>query len=266
MKSRFIPPVTPLFVPGDRPALFSKAAQSGADAMIIDLEDAVAPAAKAAARDAARLHTIHNIPVIVRINAHGTTWHQDDLASLASADIAAIMLAKAETRDSIDAIKIALGRQLPVILLIESALGLNALSQLMLAPEAVLAAFGSLDYALDLDCAPDWEPLLAARSEIVLRSRLAGLHGPIDGVTTNLNDPEITGLDASRARSLGFRGKLAIHPKQIEPIRIAMTPSVDQIAWAEKIIAATRNSAVSSVDGAMVDAPVIARAKRILNV
>ena len=266
MNLNFKPPISPLFVPGDKPNLIAKAAQSGADAIIIDLEDAVAPAAKASARDLVNRHGIHGIPVIVRVNAHGTVWHKDDLSALASGDIAAIMLPKSETRASIDAVKTVIGRSLPIIPLVESAAGLNALSDLLNGPEVVLVAFGSLDYALDLDCMPDWEPLLSARSEIVLKSRLAGLPGPLDGVTTNLTDAEATSIDALRARSLGFRGKLAIHPKQIKPIRLAMTPSPDEIAWAEKIIAATKNISVSSVDGAMVDAPVIARAKRILDI
>jgi citrate lyase subunit beta/citryl-CoA lyase len=264
MSRPFCPPIAPLFVPGDKPALFAKAAQSGADAIIIDLEDAVAPDAKAKARDEAIRHGITDLPVILRINAAETIWHTDDLRALASANIAAIMLPKAETVESIAAIFRTLSRPLPVIALIESAKGLAHLSQILTAPHVAVAAFGSLDYALDLDCKPDWEPLLAARSEIVLRSRLAGLPGPIDGVTPTLTDITLTEHDATRARALGFRGKLAIHPKQIAAILTAMQPTPSEIAWAEKILAAPKSSAVITVDGAMVDAPVIARAKKIL--
>jgi citrate lyase subunit beta/citryl-CoA lyase len=264
MSRPFSPPIAPLFVPGDKPALLAKAAQSGADAIIIDLEDAVAPDAKAEARDAAIRHGMTNLPVILRINAAGSIWHMDDLRALASAEIAAIMLPKAETVESIAAIFHTLGRPLPVIALIESAKGLANLSQIFTAPHVALAAFGSLDYALDLDCAPEWEPLLAARSELVLRSRLAGLPGPIDGVTPTLTDLTITEHDTTRARALGFRGKLAIHPKQIVPIFKAMRPTPAEIAWAEKVLNAANGSALAAADGAMVDAPVIARAKRIL--
>ncbi len=264
MSRPFSPPIAPLFVPGDKPALLAKAAQSGADAIIIDLEDAVAPAAKAEARDAAIRHGISNLPVILRINPAGTIWHMDDLRALASAEIAAIMLPKAETVESIAAIFRTLGRPLPLIALIESAKGLGNLSQILTAPHVALAAFGSLDYALDLDCAPEWEPLLAARSELVLRSRLAGLPSPIDGVTPTLTDLAAIEHDATRARALGFRGKLAIHPKQIAPILRAMQATSAEIAWAEKILAALEGSAVLAIDGAMVDAPVIARAKKIL--
>jgi len=260
----FIVPVAPLFVPGDRPDLFAKAAASGADAIIIDLEDAIAPQSKESARKAACRHDISSVPVILRINGAGTAWHADDLAALSAADIAAVMLPKAETSESIAAMSRALGRPLPVIALIESAKGLGSLVQVLTAPHIAAIAFGSLDYSVDLDCSPDWDSLVAARSEIVLRSRLAGLPGPLDGVTTNLTDQEITEQDAARARRLGFRGKLAIHPRQIGPILTAMSPTPDEIAWAKKVLTSVNDSALVAVDGDMVDAPVIARARRIL--
>ncbi len=264
MNKPFIVPVAPLFVPGDRPDLFAKAAASGADAIIIDLEDAIAPQSKESARKAACRHDISSVPVILRINGAGTAWHADDLAALSAADIAAVMLPKAETSESIAAISRALGRPLPVIALIESAKGLGSLVQVLTAPHIAAIAFGSLDYSVDLDCSPDWDSLVAARSEIVLRSRLAGLPGPLDGVTTNLTDQEITEQDAARARRLGFRGKLAIHPRQIGPILTAMSPTPDEIAWAKKVLTSVNDSALVAVDGDMVDAPVIARARRIL--
>ena len=264
MNKPFIVPVAPLFVPGDRPDLFAKAAASGADAIIIDLEDAIAPQSKESARKAACRHDISSVPVILRINGAGTAWHADDLAALSAADIAAVMLPKAETSESIAAMSRALGRPLPVIALIESAKGLGSLVQVLTAPHIAAIAFGSLDYSVDLDCSPDWDSLVAARSEIVLRSRLAGLPGPLDGVTTNLTDQEITEQDAARARRLGFRGKLAIHPRQIGPILTAMSPTPDEIAWAKKVLTSVNDSTLVAVDGDMVDAPVIARARRIL--
>ena len=264
MNKPFIVPVAPLFVPGDRPDLFAKAAASGADAIIIDLEDAIAPQSKESARKAACRHDISSVPVILRINGAGTAWHAEDLAALSAADIAAVMLPKAETSESIAAMSRALGRPLPVIALIESAKGLGSLVQVLTAPHIAAIAFGSLDYSVDLDCSPDWDSLVAARSEIVLRSRLAGLPGPLDGVTTNLTDQEITEQDAARARRLGFRGKLAIHPRQIGPILTAMSPTPDEIAWAKKVLTSVNDSALVTVDGDMVDAPVIARARRIL--
>ena len=264
MNKPFIVPVAPLFVPGDRPDLFAKAAASGADAIIIDLEDAIAPQSKESARKAACRHDISSVPVILRINGAGTAWHADDLAALSAADIAAVMLPKAETSESIAAMSRALGRPLPVIALIESAKGLGSLVQVLTAPHIAAIAFGSLDYSVDLDCSPDWDSLVAARSEIVLRSRLAGLPGPLDGVTTNLTDQEITEQDAARARRLGFRGKLAIHPRQIGPILTAMSPTPDEIAWAKKVLTSVNDSALVTVDGDMVDSPVIARARRIL--
>jgi citrate lyase subunit beta/citryl-CoA lyase len=257
-------PSAPLFVPGNKPALFAKAAQSGADAVILDLEDAVAPDAKALARESVCNHGLSGIPVIVRINASGTPWHLDDLAALARADIAGVMVPKADMPESLVALFKPLGRILPIIPLIESARGLHGLTHLLQVPNVIGVAFGSLDYALDIDCTPDWEPLLAARSELVFRSRLAGLPGPMDGVTTDLTDMNVTYREAIRARSLGFRGKLAIHPKQVASIIAAMKPTADDIIWAEKILSIPEGEAVGSVDGAMVDAPVTARARRIL--
>lgn len=102
-----------------------------------------------------------------------------------------------------------------------------------------------------------------ARSELVLRSRLVGLPAPVDGVTTAL-DEESAAADARRAAALGFGGKLAIHPRQVAPIQAAFRPSEADIVWARRVIAATRTGAAVRLDGAMIDAPLVARARRIL--
>jgi citrate lyase subunit beta/citryl-CoA lyase len=264
MSFKFISPIAPLFVPGNKPPLFAKAIASGTDALIIDLEDAVAPADKATARSAVVQHNIPAFPVIVRVNGVATPWFEEDMAAIASARCNAIMLPKTESLRDVERVIQRLGHPLAIIPLIESAVGLVSLSEIVCAPGVEVVAFGSLDLALDLDCQPDWDAMLMARSELVLRSRLAGLPGPIDGVTTNLTDSEIIGTEAAKARALGFRGKLAIHPKQVEPIRRAMTPTDEEIAWADKVLAAASSSSVASVNGAMVDAPVITRARRIM--
>ena len=257
-------PVAPLFMPGDKPALFAKGAASGADALILDLEDAVAPDSKAAARAAVVARASADSPVIVRINAIGTPWFEADLAALVRCPPDAIMVPKADSRAALAEVHQRLGQVLPLIPLIETAAGLGALADLLSAPGVAVAAFGSLDFALDLDCLPEWEALLLARSELVLRSRLAGLPAPIDGVTPQFNAPELLQAEAERARGLGFGGKLAIHPRQIMPIRAAMLPTQMQVDWAEQVLAGLDSGAVAQVNGAMVDAPVIARARRIL--
>lgn len=261
----FRPPLTPLFVPGDRPERFAKAAACGADAVILDLEDAVAPAARETAREAVANHQIDDVTVIVRLNAVSSEEFRADLAALHDARIDALMLAKAETAADIRLVHHILGRQVPIIALVETARAFSDLAGLLQEPGVVQAAFGSLDLALDLGCQPSWEALAYCRGALVLQSRLAGLPAPLDGVTTSLDDPEQVGADAAIASGLGFGGKLAIHPRQVVPIREAFLPDARSVAWAHAVMEAARSGAAVQVDGAMVDRPLIERARRILS-
>ena len=250
--------VAPLFVPGDRPERYAKAAASGADAVILDLEDAVAPAAKEQAR--AALQTgFTGLPVVVRINAVGTPWHDADLAAVAQLPVAAIMLPKAERAD--DLARLAAVR--PVIALIETVVGVAAVRELALSGQAARLAFGSIDYAADLGCDHVREALAHARSEIIFASRLGGLVAPLDGVTTDVQDPELALDDARHAAALGFGGKLAIHPRQVAGIRQAFRPSEAQIDWARRVL--ETGAGAATVDGSMVDEPVRIRARSILS-
>ena len=254
--------VAPLFVPGDRPEQFAKAAASGGDAVILDLEDAVAPENKAAARVAVATRPALPCPVIVRIHAGDAAAFEEDLAALARHPPESVMLAKAETAADLRRIRAVLGA-VRLIPLIESARGLAGLPDMLGVEGVAQAAFGSLDFALDLGCAPDWEPLALARAEIVLRSRLASLAAPIDGVTLALDRSELVEADARRACALGFGGKLAIHPRQVVPIRSAFAPSAEEIAWADRVLAAIEGGGDQRIDGRMIDRPVIERARRI---
>jgi citrate lyase subunit beta/citryl-CoA lyase len=254
--------VTPLFVPGNRPERFAKAAAAGADAVIIDLEDAVAPEEKEAARRAAAGVALEGIEVLVRINAAGTPWHAEDLAALASARIAGIILPKAEDPATLAAIRAALGDGRAVIALVESARGIAAAREL--ARGAARLAFGSIDFAADLGCAHTRNALLIARLELVLASRLAGIAAPIDGVTATINDDTLTEADARHAAELGFGGKLCIHPRQVAPALRGFAPDAEEVEWARKVIAAGGEGAVA-VGGMMIDAPVRIRAERILS-
>lgn len=259
----FRPPVAPIFVPGDRPDRFAKAALSGADAVILDLEDAVAPERKDGALRNVQMHGLQSPPVIVRINGPTTPWFAAELAALASVSLAAIMLPKAESGEDLAAVQAGLGRPIPIIPLIETVRGIVNISDILSGPGAAVAAFGSLDFSLDLGCIPAWETLLAARSEIVLRSRATGLPAPIDGITLSIDDSASIEVEAKRAADLGFGGKLAIHPRQIEPIQKAFRPTDEQIAWATKVIASEQGGA-TRIDGMMVDRPVLLRAHQIL--
>ena len=139
------------------------------------------------------------------------------------------------------------------------------MTSLLSAPGVRRAAFGHLDFALDLGCATDWGSLIFARSQLVFQSRLAGALPPIDGVTTDYQNAKVAAEDAAAARRLGFGGKLLIHPNQIAPVAAAFTPTASEIAWAEEVIAAGdgKRGAVA-LDGKMIDKPVIESAQRIL--
>ncbi|MBP0492809.1 HpcH/HpaI aldolase/citrate lyase family protein [Pararoseomonas indoligenes] len=254
-------PIAPLFVPGHRPDRFPKAAAAGADAVIIDLEDAVPHEEKAAARTNAAAARLEGIPVYVRINPAGTRWYSEDLAALADADLAGILLPKADNPATIDGMRRLIGA-MDVIALIESARGLAAAREIAAGGAAGLC-FGSLDFAADLGCAHTRQALLSARAELVLASRLAGIEAPLDGVTAQIGDDALTEDDARHAAELGFGGKLLIHPRQVAPALRGFAPSAEEVAWAGKVMQAGGSGAVS-VDGMMIDAPVRMRAERIL--
>ena len=259
-------PVAPLFVPGSRPERFPKAAASGADAVILDLEDAVAPASKDGARKAvAERAGSLDCPVIVRINAVGTPWFEADVEAVRALPIAAVMLPKAEGAADLADLGRKLQRQLAVIALIETAAGLERLSETLGAPNILCAAFGSIDFALDIGCAHGRIALLGARSEIVWRSRAARKPAPLDGVTSRVDVPLAAHRDARHAAALGFGGKLAIHPAQVEPIRKAFQPLPSTVDWAESVLAASTSGEATRVDGEMIDGPVVERARRILS-
>ncbi|MEW6255758.1 MAG: CoA ester lyase [Pseudomonadota bacterium] len=253
--------IVPLFVPANRPERFEKAAAAAPDAVILDLEDAVAPDGKESARAALRTD-FTRLPVLVRANAAGTPWHGEDLAAVARLRPSALLLPKAERPETLDAVAAVLGPDIPIIALIESALGLAQARALAAHPAVRRLAFGSVDFCADLGCAHIRDALLAARSELVLASRLAGIAAPIDGVTTRIDDSSEATEDARYACDLGFSGKLAIHPRQIAPIRDGFRPSAEDVAWAERVLASGEGAA--AVDGAMVDEPVRIRARAIL--
>lgn len=261
----FVTPVVPLFVPGSRPERFAKADSSGADAVVLDLEDAVAPADKDRAREAVVAHAgALKSPILVRINAAGTPWHDADIDAVRGLAGVSVMLPKAEQPEDIANMTLRIGRGVNVIALVESAAGLANLADILTAPGIMAIAFGSLDFALDLGCAHDRLTLLAARSEIVWRSRAACRSAPIDGITADLTSPEVTEDDARHAMKMGFGGKMAIHPKQIEPIGRAFRPSEKEITWARDIVEAASSGGAVQVNGEMVDRPVIERARRML--
>ena len=254
--------IAPLFVPGDRPERFSKAAASEADAIILDLEDAVAINAKSRARNELRTDFTEK-PVLVRVNGPDTPWHVHDMAAIAAQEVAVVIVPKA-TLASMTQIADGLSAGKPLIALVESAYGVAEARDIARLPAVERLAFGSIDYCLDLDCRPTRDALLAARAEIVLASRLGNLIAPLDGVTANLRDSEAAADDARYARALGFGGKLCIHPAQVAGVRQAFAATPEEIAWAHRVL--TCGQGASSLDGMIVDEPVIARARRLLEI
>lgn len=253
--------VLPLFVPADRPDRFAKAAAAGADAIIVDLEDAVAPDARDAARAglAGALEGV-SCPIILRINGPGTLWHEADLAAAARLPLAAIMLAKAESGAACAHAARTAGA--PVIALVETARGVVYAHDI--AESSLRMAFGSIDYAADLGMGHTRLSLQSARAALVLAARFALQPAPLDGVTTAIKDADLIEDDSRHAVEMGMGGKLLIHPAQIAPARTGFAPSTDELDWAARVLDAAKGGAAVLMDGAMIDAPVIARAKALL--
>jgi citrate lyase subunit beta/citryl-CoA lyase len=253
-----------LFVPGDRPERYAKALAAGADAVIIDLEDAVAPPAKESARDSLRSWLTPENPVLVRINSADTAWFADDIALAGLPGVAGIVLPKAERPDDIARL-MQQGAQ-AVLPLIESALGFHHALDLARQPGVERLLFGSIDFSVDLGLTEGVEELQYFRSQLVLVSRLAGILPPVDGVTTTLDDIACITDDTRRARRNGYGGKLCIHPRQVAHVNAAFAPSADEAAWAARVLQAVENTdgAAVALDGKMVDRPVILQAQAII--
>jgi citrate lyase subunit beta/citryl-CoA lyase len=251
-----------LFVPGNRPERFDKALSSGADAVILDLEDAVPAEQKTAARAAAADWLDAAKPVVLRINAIDTPWFRDDLALCAHPGIAAVMLPKAERIEDVAS----LGDAIDVIALIETARGFANVRALAGAPPVRRLAFGAIDFQLDMGMRTSFDELLHFRSEIVLAARLAGLAPPIDSPSVAIDDLAEVEAEARTARRLGFGAKLCIHPKQVDVVNRSFSPSDADVAWARRVveIAGASRGAAIALDGKMIDKPVILRAQAIL--
>jgi citrate lyase subunit beta/citryl-CoA lyase len=256
-----------LFVPGNRAERFEKARASGADAVILDLEDAVQPQQKSSARDAVLGHMDAARPAFVRINAADTHWFNDDVATFANhPGVAGIVLPKAETREQIETVLEHAHLSLTILPLVETALGFANLTSLCTTPRVQRIVFGTLDFQIDLNLEGDGEELDMFRSQIVLASRLAGLAAPVDGVSTVLDDPVAIEFEARRGRRFGYGAKLCIHPKQIDAVHRAYSWTAAEQVWAARVLQAVEASggAAVSVDGKMVDMPVILKARRIV--
>lgn len=260
----------PLFVPATRPERIPKALSSAADVVIVDLEDAVAMGAKPAARKAlARfIAATPEARLYLRINSADSGEQAADLALCAEAPgIIGLMIPKAESASALAAVA-AIGK--PLWPLIETPAGVLGLADLCRVDHVERLAFGALDYAAATGLAPQSaggrDMLDYARYQLLTHSCAAGLAPPLDSVFPDLHDEDGLKRSAERARDMGFGGMLCIHPAQTAAVRAAFRPSAHDIDWARRVIEGAQHHATGAfqVDGQMVDAPVLARARRIL--
>jgi citrate lyase subunit beta/citryl-CoA lyase len=257
-----------LFVPGDRPDRFGKAAASGTDVVILDLEDAVSPDRKVLAREHVSRWLEQQGRAIVRINGGATPWHSDDIAMVADhpGGVAAVMVPKAEDPLVLASFSEDLPGGIGVIPLIETAAGVLRSASVCSVPRVIRPAFGSLDLAAQLGVDHhERHALSSARSALVLAAAAAGCAAPIDGVTTDLADESVLQADLDHAVALGFTGKLCIHPSQVTLANRRLSPSPDQITWAHGVIETAKDGAVGVRDSQLVDRPVLLRAEAILS-
>lgn len=255
---------TLLAVPGHRPDRFTKAANSGADEILLDIEDAVGPSLKDEARTNIDRWLTDGGSGLVRINGVGTPWHCDDVAMLAGRECA-VLLPKASTAEQVLMLIDQLGPKATVMVLLETSTGILDARTICGVPGVVRAMFGNVDLATELGIShADSTALAFARSQVVLASLSSGLAAPMDGLTTAINDEDALIADVTHAAALGFTGKLCVHPRQVPVVNEHYFPSPEQVCWAREVIAASESGSVTVVDGELVARPVVAQARRLL--
>ncbi|HQS31870.1 MAG: CoA ester lyase [Polaromonas sp. 39-63-203] len=265
-----------LFVPANRPERYAKALASGAGAVIIDLEDAIGPEQKPAARvqleeSFALLGVADRDRVVIRINAAGTVWHADDLAlvgKLAHQGLAGVVLPKAESPGQLAHLAASVGQACALLPMIETAAGLAAIDDIARSPQVARLLFGNLDFQADLGmaCGPDEAELQPVRLALVMASRRAGLATAVDGVTPGTGDLAQVQADAERSRRSGLGARLCIHPQQVPVVNAALGPTAAEIDWASRVLAQSSltGGSVFTLDGRMVDEPLLRKARHVL--
>ncbi len=276
-----------LFAPADNQRILDKVFTVGADAVVLDLEDAVAPAAKAAARETLRsnlepLSPTEAPPIWVRINPVGSGLWRDDLAAVVGPWLSGIRIPKAQDPDAIEKVAefIALREasagmepgSVSLTLTIESALGVENCRELAKCDRVTNLCFGNVDFLADIGARDDEGGVAAlyAHSRVVLASRVAGIHPPIAPVLTRLGDEDTLRSTTERFRNLGFFGRSCIHPKQLPVIHEIFTPNADEIAEARDVIATYEHGLEEAsgsevtASGQFVDIAVVKRARAVV--
>lgn len=261
-----------LFTPGTKANRFHRAAEVYANALIIDLEDSVAPRSKSEARDAAVKYLANigenHLPCALRINPPHSNIGFEDLRALlgSAAEPDYVVLPKCDSAGTISLVQSLLrqaGKSTDIIALIESAGGLAVLEELSsLHPRPAALVFGAADMAADLGAEPSWEPLLYSRSRIIQVAALAGI-AALDGPYFDLSDEAGLRKETKASASLGFHGKCAIHPAQIQTINEVLTPTKEEVDLARRVLAVNQRG-VASLDHKMVDEAIARRARLIL--
>ena len=264
-----------LFTPGNRPERFAKGAASGADALILDLEDAVSPAAKDLARDSVLDYFSRDFRAGLapkqlsglRVNNIHTPAGLRDLTALAASQARPDFVVIPKVESEFEAYLYArhLPATMPLVVAIESVRGLEAAVDLAGVDRVQALAFGGADLAVELRAELAWEPMYAARARLVQAAAGAGI-ACVDVPHIVLEQEAELAADCARVRAMGFTGKLAIHPKQIAPIHAAFTPSAVEIERARGMLAAFRSAGGNAVEyqGKMVEGPIVKAAERIL--
>ena len=281
-----------LFAPGNVPRRVEKALGLDADGVILDLEDSVAASDKVATRKpvAEAVRRPHRGLVYVRVNAPSSPFCHGDLAETVQPGLDGIVVPKIESAASLHAVDWLLANlerergieegSIDLMPIIETAAGVQRIDRILQARSLRTyraawrvrrVAFGAADYANDMGLAPtlDEAELADARARLVLASRAAGVENPIDSPWFHFKEVDAFRRALERSRRGGFQGRLCVHPDQIAPVNAAYMPSPEEVAAAERIVAAFREaeragSAAIQVDGQMVDYPVVHRAQRLL--
>lgn len=259
-----------LFTPGSDERKLEQARESEADAVVADLEDAVAPGEKAGARDTVRRsfgEPASGAARLVRVNGFDTPYFDEDVAAVAELELDGVVLPMA-TPQGVAALASA---GLPIVAVVETAMGVRLAYEIASSPGVVALLLGAVDLGAEvgLETRADGLELQYVRSKLVIDSIAAGIRAPVDCVHLELGDDAGLEFQATLARSLGLRGKACIHPEQVPIVNRVFASRPDEVAWAHRVVDAASaglagGRGVVVVEGAMVDAPVVARARRII--
>ena len=263
-----------LFMPGSNARALEKARGLPADALILDLEDAVAPEAKAEARArvlaAVRAGGYGPREIIVRVNGPGTAWGGDDLAAVAHAAVDGVLLPKVESAEAVSAARAALGPTVAVWCMLETPRGVLNAPAIAAAPRVAALVMGTSDLTKDLHARPtrDRLPLLTSLEMCVLAARAAGITA-LDGVHLDLDDDDGFAAACRQAADLGFDGKTLIHPRQVATANEVFAPTADEVDRARRVIAAhadavARGHGVALLDGRLIESLHVDDARRVL--